>query len=107
MCVCSRLNHALTAALIEFIFGMYIDVVPGSNIGILVFSILINKDHLWTRYLLCDVPYVQKTLIPYVQKTLTRFLNVTFFNIFMWQSQPTNSIFERNIFEDFHVANTC
>ena len=69
--VCSRLNHALTAALIEFIFGMYIDVVPGSNIGILVFfSILINKDHLWTRYFLCDVPCVQKTLIPYVQKKL-------------------------------------
>ena len=47
--VCSRLNHALTAALIEFIFCMYIGVVPRSNIGILEFSNLIIKDHLWTR----------------------------------------------------------
>ena len=47
--VCSRLNHALMAALIEFIFCMYIGVVPRSNIGILEFSNLIIKDHLWTR----------------------------------------------------------
>ena len=45
----SRLNHALTAALIEFIFDMHIVVVPRSNIGILEFSNLIIKDHLWTR----------------------------------------------------------
>ena len=42
--VCSRLNHALTAALIEFIFCMLIGVVPRSNISILEFSNLIIYD---------------------------------------------------------------
>ena len=31
------------------IFDMYIGVVPRSSIGILEFSNLIIKDHLWTR----------------------------------------------------------
>ena len=63
-------DHALTAVLIDFIFGMNIDVIPGSDIGTLGISFFILKDHLWTKYLLCDVPYVQRTLIPYVQKSV-------------------------------------
>merc|ERR1711888_390955 len=47
--ICSRLNHALTAVLIDFIFGMHIVVIPERNIGILVYSVLIIKDHLWTK----------------------------------------------------------
>ena len=30
-------DHALTAVPIDFIFGMHIDVIPGSDIGILFF----------------------------------------------------------------------
>ena len=52
-------DHALTAVLIDFIFGMNIDVIPGSDIGTLGISFFILKDHLWTKYFLCDVPYVQ------------------------------------------------
>ena len=63
-------DHALTTVLIDFIFGMNIDVIPGSDIGTLGISFFILKDHLWTKYLLCDVPYVQRTLIPYVQKSV-------------------------------------
>ena len=44
-------DHALTAVLIDFIFGMHIDVIPGSDIGISFFSFLILKDHLRTKYL--------------------------------------------------------
>ena len=41
-------DHALTAVPIDFIFGMHIDVIPRSDIGILDFSFLTIKDHLWT-----------------------------------------------------------
>ena len=41
-------DHALTALPIDFIFGMHIDVIPRSDIGILDFSFLTIKDHLWT-----------------------------------------------------------
>ena len=73
VCVCLSVcvvDHALMAVLIDFIFGMNIDVIPGSDIGTLGISFFILKDHLWTKYLLCDVPYVQRTLIPNVQKLL-------------------------------------
>ena len=43
-------DHALTAVPIDFIFGMHIDVIPGSDIGTLDFSFLIIKDHLWTVF---------------------------------------------------------
>ena len=49
-------DHALTAEPIDFIFGMHIDVIPRSDIGILDIQFLIIKDHLWTKSLLCDVP---------------------------------------------------
>ena len=49
-------DHTLMAVLIGFIFGMNIDVIPGSDIGTLVISFFIIKDHLWTKYFLCDVP---------------------------------------------------
>ena len=61
LCLSVRLSvcvvdHALTAVLIDFIFGMNIDVIPGSDIGTLDISFFILKDHLWTKSLLCDVP---------------------------------------------------
>ena len=43
-------DQALTAVPIDFIFGMHIDVIPGSDIGTLDFSFLIIKDHLWTVF---------------------------------------------------------
>ena len=49
-------DHALTAVLIDFIFGMYIDVIPGNNIGHIILSFKIIKYHLWTKSFLCDVP---------------------------------------------------
>ena len=59
-CVCV-VDHALTVVLIDFIFGMYIDLIPGSDIGPIKLTFKIIKDHLWTKYFLCDVPYVQKS----------------------------------------------
>ena len=56
VCVCSRLNHALTAPLIEFIFGMHIDVIPGSYIVHIILLFNIIKDHLWKKYIFCDIP---------------------------------------------------
>ena len=42
-------DHALTAEPIDFIFDMHIDVIPRSDIGILDFSFLTIKGHLWTK----------------------------------------------------------
>ena len=47
-------DHALTAVLIDFIFGMNIDLIPGSDIGPIKLIFKFIKDHLWTKYGLCD-----------------------------------------------------
>ena len=55
-CICQKRSQLVHRFDRLFIFGMYIDVVPRSNIGILLYHFFIIKDHLWRKYLLCDIP---------------------------------------------------
>ena len=56
--VCSCLNHVLTAAPIDLIFGMHTHSIYRSAIGYIFLTFKIIKGHFRSNKFLCKVPYL-------------------------------------------------